>query len=212
LGRFRFAEPAPSSPGKTYAVKINALLTVASTALSSLGAVMTNPVQRNGLLLLAVVVLFAQWHAHRRSQQRKKAHDALLATMHKLSEEAALLGCSEIAARHPELRCELRIFERAVMRSLADIHHGRLHAIPLSVIQRLVTVNAPALLETVKEYDDRFTVQNVCQQFRRMSQRLLPQAPVVRPADTTFVIPDTQSSGQPTSAPSTRVQPGPAVG
>jgi hypothetical protein len=134
--------------------------------------------------------------------------------MRKLSEEVTLLGCSQIAVRHPELQCELRIFERSVIRSLADIHHGRLHTTSLSVIQRLVTAKAPALLEALNTYDDKLTLQSVCRQFRHMSERLLPQAPASVPsAETLFAIAANQSPQQLNPAPSSRARTRPvAVG
>jgi hypothetical protein len=101
---------------------------------------------------------------------RTREQLALLATLRSLSEEAALIGCSQVATRHPELRCELHIFERAVVRCLADIHHGRTGAPALSVIQRCVKVVAPSLLVAVQTYDDKLTLQSACRQFGEMSQ------------------------------------------
>ena len=116
-------------------MKINALITLAAAIVSSIGALLAKLAQYDFLLVIALAVLLAQWHAQRRRQDRKAARVAVLGEMHKLSEEAQLLGCSEIAVRHPELQCELRIFERAVLRSLADLYHGRQHATPLLVMR-----------------------------------------------------------------------------
>ena len=188
-------------------MKINALITLAAAIVSSIGALLAKLAQYDFLLVIALAVLLAQWHAQRRRQDRKKAQVAVLGEMHKLSEEAQLLGCSQIAVRHPELQCELRIFERAVLRSLADIYHGRQHATPLSVIQRFVTTKAPALLEAVTIYDDKLTLQSVCQQFRLMSQRLLPQAPATLPrADTLFAVSANASPEPVTAAHSSRAR------
>ncbi len=196
-------------------MKINALITLIAAAVSSIGALMAKLAQHDALLVVALFVLLAQWHAQRRRQERKAVQGALLATMHRLSEEVTLVGCNEIAVRHPELQCELRIFERAVIRSLADLHHARPHATPLSVIERFVIAKAPALLDALKTYDDKLTLQSVCQQFRLMSQRLLPQAPASIPSAETLFAPSSadQSSERSKPAPPSRVQPGPvAVG
>ena len=170
-------------------MKINALITLIAAAISSAGALIARLAQHDALLVVALFVLFAQWHAPRRRQERKQTQDAVLAVMRDLSEEVTLLGCSQIAVRHPELQCELRIFERAVIRSLADLHHGRAHTTPLSVIQRFVTEKAPALLQALNTYDDRLTLEGVCRQFRHMSQKLLPDAPTSMPrAETLFAV------------------------
>ena len=190
-------------------MKINALITLAAALISSIGALLAKLAEHDFLLVIALGVLLAQWHAQRRRQDRQKVQAAQLANMHKLSEEAQLLGCSPIAVRHPELQCELRIFERAVLRSLADIYHGRQHAIPVAVIERFVTTKAPALLEALKIYDDKLTLQSVCQQFRLMSQRLLPQAlaPASFPsAETLFAIPSNSSPESANTAPASRVR------
>ena len=156
-------------------MKINALATAVVSLLSLIGGLIAKLAAHDSLMLLALGALFVQWHAQRGRQSRRKEKDALLTTMRGLSEDAVLLSCSQIAVRHPELRCELRIFERAVVRSLADIHHGRPSAPPLLLIHRYVTEMAPSLLKAVQEYDDKLTLQGVCRQFRRMSQRLLPR-------------------------------------
>jgi hypothetical protein len=188
-------------------VKINALITLAAALISSIGALFAKLAQHDFLLVIALAVLLAQWHAQRRRQDRQKAQVAVLATMHKLSEEAQLLGCSQIAASHPELQCELRIFERAVLRSLADIYHGRQRATPLSVIERFVTTTAPALLEALRIYDDKLTLQSVCQQFRLMSQRMLPQAPATFPPTETVFARSGNPSREPANpAPSSRAR------
>lgn len=193
-------------------MKINALITLAAALISSIGALLAKLAQYDFLLVIALGVLLAQWHAQRRRQDRQKAQVAVLATMHKLSEEAQLLGCSQIAVSHPELQCELRIFERAVLRSLADIYHGRQRATPLSVIERFVTTTAPALLEALRIYDDKLTLQSVCQQFRLMSQRLLPQAPATFPPRETLFAMSGNHSGEPANrAPSSRARTGSAV-
>jgi hypothetical protein len=193
-------------------VKINALITLAAALVSSIGALLAKLAQHDILLVIALGVLFAQWHAQRRRQDRQKAQVAVLGTMHKLSEEAQLLGCSQIAVSHPELQCELRIFERAVLRSLADIYHGRQHATPLSVIERFVTTKAPALLEALKIYDDKLTLQSVCQQFRLMSQRMLPQAPASLPsAAALFAMSGNRSPEPANTASSSRVRARPVV-
>lgn len=186
-------------------MKINALITLAAALVSSIGALLAKLAQYDFLLVIALAVLLAQWHAQRRRQDRQKAQVAVLATMHKLSEEAQLVGCSQIAVSHPELQCELRIFERAVLRSLADIYHGRQHTTPLAVIERFVTTKAPALLEALRVYDDKLTLQSVCQQFRLMSQRLLPQAPASFPrAQALFSMSGNPSTEPAKPAPSTR--------
>jgi len=188
-------------------VKINALITLAAALISSIGALLAKLAQYDFLLVIALGVLLAQWHVQRRRQDRQKVQVAVLATMHRLSEEAQLLGCSQIAVSHPELQCELRIFERAVLRSLADIHHGRRHAPPLSVIERFVTTKAPALLEALKIYDDKLTLQSVCQQFRLMSQRLLPQAPATfPPTETLFAMSGNPSPEPANTSPSSRAR------
>jgi len=138
---------------------------------------MANLAAHDSLLLIALTALFVQWHAQRRRQMRTKEQHALLATMRSLGEEAALLSCNQVATGHPELRCELRIFERTVVRCLADLHHGRTGVPGLSVIQRCVTVIAPSLLAAVQTYDDKLTLQSVCRQFRQMSERLFPKVP-----------------------------------
>jgi hypothetical protein len=188
-------------------VKINALITLAAALISSIGALVAKLAQHDFLLVIALGVLLAQWHAQRRRQDRRKAQVAVLGTMHKLSEEAQLLGCSQIAVSHPELQCELRIFERAVLRSLADIYHGRQHATLLSVIERFVTTKAPALLEALRIYDDKLTLQSVCQQFRLMSQRLLPQAPATFPPTENLFATSGNPSPEPANpAPSSRAR------
>jgi len=156
-------------------MKIHALTTAVAALVSLVGSLMADLAAHESLLLIALTALLVQWHAQRRRQVRTGEQRALLATMRSLSEEAALLGCSQIATRHPELRCELRIFERTVVRCLADLHHGRAGAPALSVVQRCVRVIAPPLLATAQTYDDRLTLQSVCRQFRQMSQRLLPE-------------------------------------
>jgi hypothetical protein len=158
-------------------MKIHALTTAVASLVSLVGSLMANLAAHDSLLLIALTALFVQWHAQRRRQIRTSEQRALLATMRSLSEEAALLSCSQVATRHPELRCELHIFERAVVRCLADLHHGRTGAPALSVIQRCVTVIAPPLLAAVQTYDDKLTLQSVCRQFRQMSHRLLPKIP-----------------------------------
>jgi hypothetical protein len=157
-------------------MKINALITAVISLVSLGGSMMAKLAAHDSLLLIALAVLFVQWHAQRQRQTRRKARDAVLTTMRNVSEDAALLSCSELATRHPELRCELRIFERAVVRSLADIHHGRHGAPALAVVERCVSVLAPALLKAVQDYEnDRITLQSVCRQFRQMSHMLLPK-------------------------------------
>ncbi len=158
-------------------MKIHALVTAVAAIVSLVGSLMANLAARESVLLIALTALFAQWHAQRRRQIRTKEQRALLATMRSLSDEAALLSCSQVATRYPELRCELRIFERTVVRCLADLHHGRAAAPALSVIRRCVTVIAPSLMTAVQTYDDRLTLQSVCRQFRQMSERLLPIIP-----------------------------------
>jgi len=186
-------------------VKINALITLIAAVISSVAALVARLAQHDALLVVALFVLLAQWHAQRRRQERRSSQQAVLATMRKLSEEVTLLGCNQIAVRHPELQCELRIFERAVIRSLADIHHGRAHTTPLSVIERFVTDKAPALLEALNTYEDKLTLQSVCRQFRHMSERLLPQAPASIPsAQTLLAVQGNQSS-------SSRARPSPVA-
>jgi hypothetical protein len=188
-------------------VKINALITLAAALVSSIGALLAKLAQHDFLLVIALGVLLAQWHAQRRRQDRQKVQAKELATLHNLSEEAQLLGCSQIAVSHPELQCELRIFERAVLRSLADLYHGRRHATPLPVIERFVTTRAPALLEALRIYDDKLTLQSVCQQFRLMSQRLLPQAPAsFPPAETLFATSSHPSPEPANTAPLSRAR------
>src|SRR5258708_19448212 len=102
-------------------------------------------------------------------------------------EEAGRLSCNQVATCHPELRCELHICERTVVRCLADLHNGRTDIPALSVIQRCVTVIAPSLLVAVQTYDDKLTLQSACRQFRQMSERLLPKIPNgVSATDTQF--------------------------
>jgi len=156
-------------------MKIQALTTAVAAIVSLVGSLMANLAAREALLLIALTVLFVQWHAQRRRQMRTKEQRALLATMRGLSDEVALLSCSQVATRYPELRCELHIFERTVVRCLADLHHGRAGVPALSVIQRCVTVIAPSLVTAVQTYDDKLTLQSACRQFRQMSQRLLPR-------------------------------------
>lgn len=156
-------------------MKIYAITTAGASIASLIGSLIAKLAAHDSLLLVALAVLFVQWHAQRHRQMRAQQQRAKLATMRSLSEEVALLSCSEIAARHPELRCELHIFERTVVRCLADAHHGRAGAPDLSLIQRCVTEIAPPLLVAVQTYDDKVTLQGVCRQFRQMSQRLLPR-------------------------------------
>jgi hypothetical protein len=178
-------------------MKIYALMTAVAAIVSLAGSLMANLAAHESVLLIAVTVLFVQWHAQRRRQVRTKEQRALLATMRGLSEEAALLGCSQVATHHPELRCELHIFERTVVRCLADLHHGRSGAPALSVIQRCVMVIAPPLLAAVQTYDDKLTMQSACRQFRQMSQRLLPKIPSGAWAtDTQFAFDGELSSGR----------------
>ena len=158
-------------------MKIHALTTAMAALVSLVGSLMANLAARDLVLVIALATLFVQWHAQRRRQIRTMEQRALLATMRSLSEEAALLSCSQVATCHPELRCELHIFERTVVHSLADLHHGRTGAPALSVIQRCVKVIAPPLLAAVQTYDDKLTLQSVCRQFRQMSQRLAPKIP-----------------------------------
>lgn len=133
----------------------------------------------DGLLVAALLVLFVQWHAQRRRQARRAKQEALLAAMRALSEEAELLACTEMTVQYPELRRQLHIFERAVVRALANGHHGRPGAVPLSVIQRYVRETAPSLLAALREYGDPLTFQGVCRQFQVMSQRLVPESDAV---------------------------------
>jgi len=167
-------------------MKIYALATAVASIVSLVGSWMANLAAHESLLLIALAALFVQWHAQRRRQTRAEEQRASLATMRSLSEEAALLSCSQVASSHPELRCELRIFERAVVHCLADLHHGRSGAPSLSVIQRCVTVVAPPLLAAVQTYDDKLTLQSVCRQLRQMSERLLPRA--ASATDTQFAL------------------------
>jgi hypothetical protein len=156
-------------------MKIHALITAVASLVSLVGSLIANLAAHDSLLLIALTALGVQWHAQRRRQTRSKEQQETLATMRSLSEEVALLTCSEVANRHPELRCELHIFERTVVRCLADAHHGRAGAPSLSTIQRCVRVIAPPLLVAVQTYDDKVTLQSVCRQYRHMSQRLLPK-------------------------------------
>jgi hypothetical protein len=170
--------PANETAGTGYEIapmKIYALTTAVASIVSLVGSLIANLDAHESLLLIALTALFVQWHAQRKRQMRTKDQRARLATMRSLAEEAALLGCSQVATCHPELRCELHIFERTVVRCLADLHHGRTGAPALSAIRRCVTVIAPALLAAVQMYDDKVTLQSVCRQFRQMSQRLLPR-------------------------------------
>jgi hypothetical protein len=168
-------------------MKIHALMTVVAAVVSLVGSLMANVAVHDSLLLVALTALFVQWRAQRRRQMRTKEQRALLATMRSLSEEAALLSCNQVATCHPELRCELHIFERTVVRCLADLHNGRTDIPALSVIQRCVTVIAPSLLAAVQTYDDKLTLQSACRQFRQMSERLLPKIPNgVSATDTQF--------------------------
>jgi hypothetical protein len=155
-------------------MKIHALITAVASLISLIGSLIANLKAHDSLLLVILAALFVQWHAQRRRQARAGEQRERLATMRNLSEEVTLLSCSEVANRHPELRCELHIFERTVVRCLADLHHGRPGAPALSLIQRYVTVVAPPLLTTVQAFDDKLTLQSACRQFRHMSQRLLP--------------------------------------
>jgi hypothetical protein len=158
-------------------MKIHALTTAVASIVYLVGSLMADLAVRDSLLLIALTALLVQWHARRRRQLRTRDQRAQLATMRSLSEEAALLSCSQVASCHPELRCELRIFERTVIRCLADLHHGRTGAPALPVVQRCVTVLAPPLLAAVQTYDDKHTLESVCRQFRQMSERLLPEIP-----------------------------------
>ena len=181
-------------------MKIHALTTAVAAIVSLVGSLLANLAAHDSLLLVALGALFAQWHAQRRRQVRTKEQRARLVAMRSLSEEAAILSCSQIATCHPELRCELHIFERTVVRCLADLHHGRSGGAALSVIQRCVRVTAPSLLATVQTYDDKLTLQSVCRQFRQMSQRLLPRISNGVPAtDTQFAF-NRELSNQQTSA------------
>src|ERR1700751_668020 len=135
-------------------MKIYALITAVASLVSLIGSLIANLAAHDSLLLIALSALFVQWHAQRRRQQRTSEQQAALATMRSLSEEVALLSCSELANRHPELRCELHIFERTVGHRLADAHHGRPGAPSLSAIQRCVRLTAPPLLQAVQTYDD----------------------------------------------------------
>lgn len=176
-------------------MKIHAIVTAVVSLVSLIGALIARLAAHESLLLVVLGALFVQWHAQRRRQTRQKEQTERLSTMRSLSEEAVLLSCSELANRHPELRCELRIFERAVVRSLADLHHGRPGAPSLPLIYRYVTEMAPSLLRAVEEYDDKVTLQGVCRQFRRMSQRLLPRTPESELApDTQFAFSDASAS------------------
>ena len=156
-------------------MKIHALMTAVAAIVSLVASLMANVAVHDSLLLVALATLFMQWHAQRRRQMRTKEQRALLATMRSLSEEAALLSCNQVATCHPELRCELHIFERAVVRCMADLHNGRTDIPALSVIRRCVMVIAPSLLAAVQTYDDKLTLQSACRQFRQMSERLLPR-------------------------------------
>jgi hypothetical protein len=167
-------------------MKIHALTTAVAALVSLIGSLMANVAARDALLLVAVIALFIQWHAQRRHQMRANEQRALLARMRNLSEEAALLSCNQVATSHPELRCELQIFERTIVRCLADLHHGRAGAPSLSVIQRCVTVIAPSLLAAVQTYDDKLTLQSACRQFRHMSEKLSPRIPDGLSAETQF--------------------------
>jgi hypothetical protein len=160
---------------KIGAMKIHALITAVASLVSLIASLLANLAALDSLLLIVLAALFVQWHAQRQRQARSREQEAALATMRNLSEEAALLTCSELANRHPELRCELHIFERAVVRCLADAHHGRKGAPSLTTIHRCVTVIAPQLLTAVQTFDDKLTLQSACRQFRHMSQRLLPK-------------------------------------
>jgi len=156
-------------------MKIHALVTAVASLVSLIGSLIANLAAHDSLLVIALSALFVQWHAQRRRQRRISEQQAALATMRSLSEEVTLLSCSELANRHPELRCELHIFERTVVRCLADAHHGRPGAPSLSTIERCVKGIAPPLLEAMQTYDDKVTLQSVCRQFRHMSERLLPK-------------------------------------
>ena len=170
-------------------MKIHALITAVASIISLIGSLIANLATHDSLLVIALSVLFVQWHAQRRRQERALEKQAVLATMRDLSEEVTLLSCSEVANSHPELRCELHIFERTVVRCLADLHHRRPGAPTLATIERCVTVVAPQVLATVKEFDDKLTLQSACRQFRHMSQRLLPRLDSTAPAvDTQFAL------------------------
>jgi hypothetical protein len=158
-------------------MKMYAVTTGVASLVSLVGSLMANLAARDSLLLIVLAALFIQWHAQRRRQVRTEQQRLALATMRSLSDEAALLSCSQVANAHPELRCELHIFERTVVHCLADLHHGRAGAPALAVVQRCVRVIAPPLLVAVQTYDDKLTLQSVCRQFRRMSERLLPEIP-----------------------------------
>jgi type II secretory pathway pseudopilin PulG len=170
-------------------MKIYAVITAVASLVSLVGSWMANLAAHESVLLIALAALFVQWHAQRRRQVRTSQQRAQLATMRSLSEEAALLSCSQVATSHPELRCELRIFERTVVRCLADLHHGRSGAPALPVIQHCVKVVAPTLLAAVQTYDDKLTLQSVCRQFRQTSERLTPRIPNgVSAPDTQFAL------------------------
>jgi hypothetical protein len=170
-------------------MKIHALITAVASIISLIGSLIANLAAHDSLLLIALTVLFVQWHAQRRRQEKAQEKQAVLATMRDLSEEVTLLSCSEVANSHPELRCELHIFERTVVRCLADLHHRRPGAPNLATMERCVTVLAPQLLAAVKEFDDKLTLQSACRQFRHMSQRLLPKlANTDQAADTQFAL------------------------
>jgi hypothetical protein len=167
-------------------MKIHAITSAVAAIMSFIGSLMANLAARESLLVIVLAVLFVQWHAQRRRQIKTQQQQALVATMRSLSEEATFLSCSEIAARHPELRCEVHIFERTVVRCLADVHRGRAAVRDLSLIQRYVIEIAPQLLAAVQTYDDKVTLQGACRQFRLMSQKLLARS------DNGVQAPDTQ--------------------
>jgi len=157
-------------------MRLELLSTAAAVATSSLVSWVADVALHDGLLFAALLVLLVQWQLQRRRQERRAKREALLASMRALSEEVELLVCDKVAVEYPELRRQLHIFERAVMRALASAHHGRAGAAPLCVIQRYVRETAPTLLAAVKEYGDPLTLQGVCRHFQLMSQRLLPQS------------------------------------
>ncbi len=142
-------------------------------ACAALGASVSDPAVHGALLGLALAGAFVHWYLARARKQQSNGRRARLATMRNISQEAALLRCSETAARHPNFGSELRIFERAVLETMADIHRRRAARAPLSLVQHYVREAVPAAVRAVEAYDDALTLERACLDVRRMSMRLL---------------------------------------
>jgi hypothetical protein len=194
------------------AINNNALISVTVVACTT-ALVLGTPLEtKTSLLLAGLTLMFVWWHTERRRQTRRLSQEALLATMRALSDDVGLLACNSLGTTHPELRCELHIFERAVVRSLADLHHARACAAPLALIQRFVKVKAPALLATLNTCEDSLTLQSICRQFKFMSHRLMQRSHASAPAnETLFAFVTDKTTKRPQSVPSVRGRPSPVA-